>query len=932
LAFFNFTIAMSFKTLTVFGFIFFSAAAVATIPNCQLQSSDEMQQVLHWSYLAGENSYFAEFGLVLYHQDGQLTGATMAEKGRESSRVLALFPMAGDQQKPHQLLLVGEQHEPCSLGQMQIMPQYPTEDLSAELLNIIELKLRHLTRFTEHDYDTYQQPFEVYQSELEAIINGMVYMFDGQDNPKSIKTSIERMASSSDPDVQQALSAYHYLLVESQMIDKMFNQSEFLFSQQNDEPRLKKLWNTIKLLSPLSSAKANLNGLNVMQGVKIPKNGAELSKMMKHQLRSDISGKPEVGIYRDLSGLVAEKGYTALNAATGNKVKYLKALQKGGELYNAAIALWGFADKLMAGFFPNELVDLDITWGPNELSMTGNRNGAITDIKVTPKAPGIDLATVMLGTAIQSAKVQKTLGLLATRPKLQSYLAKTYLADGYKLIQNVGKLFPKTGTVVSEGVGFAAPWSVDNLLLPKAPKSALNINPFKYPPVDIMQSGYFTAVSQTPGNLEAQFDDVAVNYFAKAKGLGKILVQSAGDKFANSQIVSTLEIQINDGEFTLSPQIKVSAFGQQHRFELKVYAQRSLTDFELTFSPGLSLISEELVSTEFAGLPEEVKTYALVVKAPANRSQFPATLSVQRNQGTRLPQHATMILPNLTPRLLCIEPGETYSFNISTSNGEDNELQLLGDGNLSSDWQMNQSINKGDFAIQVKGPGTVSNHWDYQLDDNTKAKQTTIQLVDRQQRHVYDEATFTIGCQCQWQATTGNQENSGVDALWVDHVESKRAGQFIILSDKSHFNVHQIIVKRDAPASGVITFSANCDDNTVDGGWLSIVNETAYGGGHTPACEGEEGNPGTPELTILAVSDKYVQGRIHGSMIYGNNAYVKNHITFTAARVSGKQWLNHPLMSLLSTDIKNDPETLAGLGVMMSQMGGTSVCHPDETD
>lgn len=916
------------KPLTLLFYLFLLTSPVmakSSIPSCDLQLLDNVIQGLHWGDLGGGNQYFKDYGLVLYHQDGQLTGASLAEKGPENTRVLALFPLAGDQQKPHQLLLVDDDHEPCSLGQWQIVPPYPVEDLSAELLNLIELKLRHLTRFTAHEYDTYRRPFETYQSESEAIINGMVYMFDGQDNSESIKASIERMASSNDPDVKQALSTYQYLLVESQMIDKMFSQSEFLFSQQNDEPHLNKLWAAIKLMSPLSSAQANLNGLNVMKGVKIPKNGAELSRMMKHQLRSEISGKPEVGIYRDLSGLVAEKGYQALNVATGNQIKYIKALEKGGELYNAAIALWAFADKLMAGFFPNELVDLDITWGPKELSMLGNRNGAITGIKVTPQAPGIDLATVMLGSAIQIQKVQQTLGLLATRPKLQKYLAKTYLADGYKLAQKIGQLFPKTGHTVQEGVSFAAPWSVDNLLLPKAPKSALNIKPFKYPAVDILQSGYFTAVSLNPGSLEAKFDDVAVNYVAKAKGVGQILVQSAGDKFANSQIESTLKIPIIDGDFMLSPQIKASTFAQQHRIELKIYAQRSISDFQLTFSPGLSLVSEELVNTEHTGLPNEVKTYALVVKAPISKSRFPATLSVNRTKGNSSPQQVNLILPQLTPKLLCIEPGETYNFGLSVSNDEDNELQVLGDGNLSSDWQMTQSINKDNFAIQVQGPGQVINDWQYQLDKDSDDKEITIQLIDRQHRKIYDQVNLNVGCQCQWKATTAGLKNSGIDALWLENMG--HSGQMILLSDKKHTHIHHITLNKGPVDTGVMTFVPDCEGNTVDGGWLSVVNERAYAGGYSPQCEGEEGNPGSPELTILAMSDRFVQGRIHGSMIYGNQAFAQNHIIFTAARVSGEKVLNPVLMSLLKDEVKNDPEALAGLAMMMSQMGGTSVCN-----
>lgn len=905
---------MPYRLTVLFNLIVLTAAARAEIPACQLQLFDDVQQGLQWSQLDGENNYFDEFGLVLYHQKGQLTGATMAERGAELSRVLALFPLAGDDSQAHQLMLVGENHAPCALGELKILPAYDVGDISADLLALMELKFRQLASFTEHNYESYRQPFNAYESSLEALINSLIYRFDGEGNPDAIKANIQEMAGSNDSEVQQALATYHYVLVESQMADQIFSQGDNLYSQSesNDEAFLGRIMAAMRLLSPLGSAHAQLNGLTVMQGVKIPKNAETLSKMMNHQLSSEINGKPHVGIFRDLSGLVAEKGFTAINLAAGNKAKHL---QSAGELYNAAIALWGFADKLMAGFFPNELVDIEVTYGPNELNIYENKNGSVDEINVTPQAPGIDLATVMLGTAIQSMKVQQTLGKLAARPKLTNYLMQSKIGDGYQLLQIMAYVFPKAATATSETVSFTAPWAADNLLLPKVPKSALNVNPFKYPPVNIMQPGYFTVLSKTTDLLGITARSEVVNYHAVSTGTAKLLVHSNGAKFANAQIETILDVKINADDFTLTPQLKASAFGQTHQLKLRTFAQKDITDFTLKLADGMKWVSKSLIGTEQTGTKDEVKIYALVVTAPLNKTQFPATIEASRKGSSGSGQQATLVLPKLVPELMCIEPGVSYRFDVST---------------VSQNQTEERNLDLENFAIQVDGPGQVSEHWNYRVAESVVEKNTTIQLIDRKDQAIYDEATVAIGCGCQWQAETDGQQSVGIDALWIENIDAARPAQLLILSDKSHINMHQALLKNTRTASGVFTFVPDCDEGTVSGSWLSIVNEKAYAAGYSPQCEGDEGNPGTPEVRLNAVSDKFVQGSIHGAMVYGNNAFAENKVTFTAARISAEKWLNQPLLSLLLADLNSDPNALAGLGVMMSQMEAFSVCGEKE--
>lgn len=908
--------------------VFFAINVFATIEPCHLRTDDEVIQALNWTALSGENHHFDEYGLVFYHQNDHLTGVTFAARIGNQHQLSTLPPMAGDQNKPHQLLLYTENHELCSLGQLQILPFYQAEDLSAELLNIIEQKFRHLASFTPYEYEQFKQPFDEYSSALEALINGMVYYFDGRNNPKSIKVIIEQMADSADPEIQQAMATYHYLLIESGLADHIFaeaEQQQQIIGQQAQHWS-QDIFDVLQKLSPLSYAHANLDGMNVMQGIKTPKDGKELSVMMKQQMDSATAGKPEVGIFRDLSGLVAEKGFSMINVSSAGRLKKLQAL---GETYNAALALRSFADKLMAGFFPSELAEMTVTYAPDSLNMFDNTSGEISKVEVVPRAPGIDLATVMLGTAIQSAKVQKTLGKLLASPRLSNVLSQSYIGDGFKLLKKFSKVFPKTHSATVKRIDFAAPWAADNLLLPKAPKSALYVKPFDYPTVNIMQAGYYVATSITPEYLRTSSNEGVVEYHALTQGTGKIMVQSAGDKFANSQIDTTLSIPINDGEFDLSPQISVSKFRQIHRLELKTFKGLDIDDFSLTFSKGTTLIEATLIDQQqsnHGGHGTAVKTYALLVKAPAEKGNFPASLSVKRKNKQRVSQSSIFILPQLTPQLLCLETDQQYTFGASFTNKDDGELLILGDGTLQSDVVDTNAVNLNHFALSIDGPGEVKDHWFYRVGEQHRGKSVLLKLIGRENKQVYDQLSLTIGCSCQWQANTQGQAQRGINALWIEGM-GQHNSSLMILSDPEHFNTHHLLFNQPIVNSGMMTFVPNCDDNTVNGSWLSVVNDRAYGGGYSPGCLGDEGNPGTPEIRILSVTDNFVQAKVSGSMVYGVNAFADNQLHFSAKRISAQSLLNNPLLSAALNAMNSDPNAIQALGSMIDQFDSNNACE-----
>jgi len=910
------------------------------IEACPVRINDSDAMPMNWIALPERILDTGEPAAVFYLQAGHVVGGTVVQAFATHDALLVNFPGQQLTERTVDLMLYDDRTGGCQLGTLTLgdVPLV-NEPLFAEVLALIEQRLRLMSQWSGMDYAQLRDPQDAYPSELAAVLGGVVQYFDGSGRNDSLKNRWQQLTASSSAELAEALNELNFVWIESGLVDRLFTEQD-QWLQFNDRLSLSQAHNPnpvnswLAALNPMGTARAQLDGRRILSVIEPPQTPQDLAAMMELQYWANIRTQPDVTIYRDASGMVAAVGFSTLNQMGGKRVPQLQMLDQAGDLYNAAIMLWGFLDKLAAGLFPAKLLDPDIDHDAL-LNLSNRQTGQVTAFWVTPQAPGIDLAKVALGTLIQSGKVSATFGKIMRSQKIMGFLQNRrwgqFMINTGRVLTEADKL--TKGTMLATS-GNNAKWITDNLVIPKGPDSVLNIPKFKFPRVNILHPDYIEGrvVDRTVIQMEAFFADARQwPYNALKEGTTQLQLNSVANRFPNTRVNRTVGVEVDHTGMKLTPRYQISKPQQLHSFTFRANQGETMAGYTTETGPGITLQAIE----PMADLPGH---YQIKVQAPNTVTDFPAVITVRsRSNPTRYVQ-GVLVLPKLQPRPLCVNPGQTITWRLAESpdfsaNGEET-LIITGQGNQPGDVFMINASAKSDFELKLTGPGSLSAHdWRYTAPDSDQQGTAQVQLIDRLTNQLLDAWSFSLNCRCQWQLNSPVGDTNGFQALAIDFNQADKQW-LLLLSDAEHDNLVTISLSDSDAGFGQHTFDAVCTDSTpritdyVDGSALISVNGQWLIAGHNGRCADDDANTTSPSptLDILHNTGNFISGQLSGRMfqmvgeqLQGTQATV----SFQAARIDASQF---SLVGQMLNDSVT-AESAAGMALLLQQAGLMGACE-----
>ncbi|MFK8011558.1 MAG: hypothetical protein AB8B80_05920 [Marinicellaceae bacterium] len=921
-------------------FVFITNQSIAEINQCSTQVNNEYATALTWEQLPDRFLNGTELGVVFYVQGEDIVGATIVQSFKNYDALLVNFPDDLNNNKSVKLVYFDEVNGGCDLGDMSIIaPINESEPIMNELLDLIQQRLVNMSLITGLDYEELRQPLANHDNDVKLLLNTFVYMFDGVDNDKSLKRQWQNLESSSNSDTLLAIKHMNYIWIQSGLVDSMFDSFEKEQSHYNQllaqlEPTNKptKFMTFLKALNPLSNAMA-LDGSQLLPIIKPPKTAAALSELMQMQFSSDINGRPSVGKYRDASGAVASIGFSALNKASGEKIAYLKALAAVGDTYNNAIMIWGFLDKLAAGFFPNKLINERVDYGSKVLNLQTKKNGSVSAFWVTPQAPGIDIGKVILGTAMQTGKINSSLSKLSQSTKLVGFLNKSGLGRNINRLSNLLRLINKqTHGSFADATHAMGAWRADNQALPKAP-DLIKIDKFNYPEVNILDPNYIASQSIYPKIINLELFDHSnkvLPYTAVNEGEGLIYLNLNGAKFANNKVNMKLPVSVDNDAMKLIPSYKISMLNKKHQFKFTTKSGLSADDY--LFEPSTGTTIESITAID-----KEAGIYRIAVSAPNKMDQFPASITVRSKQNKSRTVSSSLVLPTLSPAASCIDTNQTIQFRLASQdmplNENDYELTIVGDGLNANDIIIDDNVTEDDFKLTLSGPGKLSKQWLYQAPDKTTDESIILSLKDKLTGQEFDNRKLTLNCQCQWNVTTPDNSNQGTLAFAAE-VED---GWILMLSDPTHDDSVTVTLSNKSAKVGIHTFDNICRNEKpyvtdyVNGSAMILLNNQAYIAGYNGMCLDDDPRvmSQSPELNIESMTNSLIIGSMNGTI------YKSAGQTMAESRVKlsfQAKILDLDRLGLLGnlTNGPIDNDYAVALGLIISNLGLSQACDEAE--
>jgi len=921
-------------------FVFITNQSIAEMNQCSTQVNNEYATALTWEQLPDRFLNGTELGVVFYVQGEDIVGTTIVQGFNNYDALLVNFPDDLNNTESVKLVYFDETNGGCDLGKISINSEmYESEPFMNEVLDLIQQRLINFSLITGFDYEELRQPLTHHDNDVKLLLNTFVYMFDGIDNNQSLKNQWGNLESSSNSDTLLAIKHMNYIWVQSGLVDSMFSsyekeQSHYdqLLVQLEPTNKPSNFMNFLRALNPISNAKA-LDGSQLLPIIKPPKTAAALSELMQMQFGSEINGRPSVSRYRDASGAVASIGFSALNKASGEKIAYLKALDAVGETYNNAIMIWGFLDKLAAGFFPNKLIKERADYGSKVLNLETKTNGTVSAFWVTPQAPGIDIGKVILGTAIQSGKINSSLSKLSQSTKLVGFLNKSGMGRNINRLSKLLRLINKqTHGSFADATHSMGAWRVDNQALPKAP-DLIKIDKFNYPEVNILDPNYVASQSIYPKivNLELfNHSSKILPYTAVNEGEGLIYLNLNGAKFANNKVNLKLPVRVDNDAMKLIPSYKISMPNKKHQFKFTTKSGLSADDY--LFEPSTGTTIESITAID-----KELGIYRIAVNAPDKMGQFPASITVRSKQNKSRTVSSSLALPTLSPAVSCIDTKQSIQFRLANRDmplsENDYELTIVGDELNANDIIIDDNVTEDDFELTLTGPGQLSKQWLYQAPDKITNESITLSLKDKQTGQEFDNRELTLNCQCQWNVTTPDNSNQGTLA-YAAEVED---GWILLLSDPNHEDSVTVTLSNKSAKVGIHTFDTICRierpyvTDYVNGSAMILLNNQAYIAGYNGMCLDDDPRvmSQSPELNIESMTNSLIIGSMNGTMYKsaGQSMAESNAELSFQAKILDLDRLGL-LGKLTNGPIDND--SAAALGVIIANLGLSQACDVTE--
>ncbi|NHK28704.1 hypothetical protein FF098_012360 [Parvularcula flava] len=698
----------------------------------------------------------------------------------------------------------------------------------------------------------------------------------------------------------------------------------------------------LMMQSTPSSAPVTINGEAFGEALK-PRNAAELSDMMNTQFDSEISGKPEVGKYRDMAGLVLGSGGAAIKTASGGTP--IGAIGDGYIVLSEALFVQAQLEKVWAGLYPAEFGEMEIDYGPVNLRLRdGEDMGSVRAINVTLQARGMELSKIAADIALTKLPIGDALSRSA-RPYAQKLAGSSAMAGAGTVALNSAQVNAVAGKMVrNQQVVEATANTVDGIAKTGTSFYGINnmpdlvtIEPFDYPPVNIMTSGFYTLTVDDPSVVSlGLLSQGSVPYTGIKEGSVSLTAMSNPGRFANSAISASVPIFVGEDEtsISISPDRTVAIPGDEVRFSVLVYDEDGDVDIDITLSPARhSYRLREINRTDNLPGGAASAVYDLVVETVDDKDAFPVTAMARMSAKPDQVASATIERARIEP-VACVPWGVAHQFRTN-----------VPEALASIEWQ-------------VSGIGSVERDGTYTAQGSGPKKRSRITAIDADTGEELDSLYFDVGCTCSWTYSVAGQTSSGTIAHIRTFSEGGEPAYVIDMtqddSDGTEIFSTVQMMGRGRPFDGVAEpFEFGCRNgiatNDVTGSVQAIRTRDGVSyisgadlpcprrqtqaerveGGHCPDVPG-------PSITLTPLAGgEMVRGRVTGQSTEFDGGALECRISqsfmlsFTAARSP----MDMSGMEELARQAEADPSSIDPMAMMQQMMKMTSggdMCAPDD--
>jgi len=694
----------------------------------------------------------------------------------------------------------------------------------------------------------------------------------------------------------------------------------------------------LMLQSTPSTAPVTISGEAFGEALK-PRNAVELSDMMNTQFDSEISGKPEVGIYRDMAGLVLGSGGAAIKTASGGT--RVGAIGDGYILLSEGLFVQAQLEKVWAGLYPAEFGQIEIDYGPVNLRLRdGEDMGSVRAINVTLQAKGMELSKIAAEIALSKLPIGDALSKSA-RPYAQKFAATPAVVGSGTVAVNSAQVNAVANNIVTnQATADLAANSVDGFAKTGTTMYGINalpdmvtIEPFSYPPVNIMTSGYYTlTVDDSEIVGLGLLSQGSVPYTGLKEGSVTLTAMSDPGKFANNAITASVPIFVGEDETSISitPERTVAIPGDDVRFSVLVYDEDGDADINVTLSPARhSYRLREINRTDNLPGGAVSALYDLVVETVEDKDAFPVTAMARMSAKPDQIASATIERARIEP-VACVPWGVAHQFRTNVPES------LAG-----IEWQ-------------VSGIGSVERDGTYTAQGSGPKKRSRITAINADTGKELDSLSFDIGCTCSWTFSAAGVFSSG-DNVQITMVDYPAGQGYLIEFAHNDNNSTEIITSGKMGGLGdpfggrAEPFRFECQANglpsnesTGTAQFISSITGASYMAGADNPCRSQKTvndrecpHIGSPSISFTPINEDFVRGTVAGPVKKLDFATASCSIpgNFRLDFLGARDGMDMSGMEELARQAEQDPSSIDPMAMMQQMMnmaGGEDMCAPED--
>jgi len=770
------------------------------------------------------------------------------------------------------------------------------------------------------------------------------YWVDGEGEPNSLMASLAQLhgEASEDEATAEAMALLDsYIVLSGELETAAGLQVELMLSGMRAQefygrrgdlrPRQRTVFHAQAQTG--SAPLVGLQGTGLARAIA-PKTPEELAAMLEMQAYATGAGKPAASRYLNMAGLLLGAAGAGFEAAGERAIATGAgagpgALSKGiGKTFTVGshgLFVTGQVAKIVEGLFPAEFRSATINANPLTIAYSKDspQEGRVTRFDVVARAKGLELTKMALDAALQFAPLGQRAGEGGAK------IAQALNASSNNIAAKFGTLATKLGQLRQRAGGVTSA-TADNVVeskvkekisgegINKAWPDLVKIEPFDFPPVNVLKSGFYRMTARPQGILTLRSEVAAEGndwiYFKGEKpGIAELeAFTDPGAFLASAEASATVEVE--GPEVLIDPETAFVLPGETKRLHIAARSE-GLDRADVSLEPA-AVHRAELAGTEphrFPGRRDADLAELYDVTGSTERADFPIKVTARSRLDPDVAATALLDVPKIDRAPYCVEA--------------DTLVRLVRDGGPWAD-VMDRVV------WEVEGPGDAAAGSYFAPSEDELQGTAVVSVRARDGGHLIDRVSIRLGCACFAEAEIGGAtQEFNYPYYMITPGPEERDVLTVVLSDNQNADHVMVSTQWPQPSQGFdIICNADGSYNGATGASQAALNLRYFTSGTNGRCE-DAGrlmncpDGPSPQVRLRPIGDgTFLEGLVVGSyyeFVPGAECPrpVEGRVRFVAGRIADTGGAaNREITRSLRDWDDNDPSASGALLPMLGQI------------